>query len=691
MSELFVEVLTEEIPAWMIEPRLEVIRDRLETLTEEFAGSMDGITIEADATSRRLWMSIAGLRARQDDRDETVKGPPERIAWDDEGSPTKALDGFLRKNGVGLDDVERRDGYVWVEKKIAGRTASDFFAEELPPLIEKLRWPKMMKWDGGEWIRPVHSVIALVDGEVVDLKLFGIAAGSRTEGHRTRHEGEIEIAGLADYEQKLEEAKVVVRTDERLSSLQRSARDLAAEVGGEPVADESIWGQWKYLTEYPGLVRATFDEEYLELPHEVLVTVMRVHQKQLPVVRGGELTSSFLAIIDGDDDPEGFASSGNAFVTNARFADALFFYRHDLRTRMVDRIDSLGSLQFQERLGDYRAKTERMLAIGREIARASGSQIGDEKLELAVRISKVDLQTEIVKELTELQGVMGGVYAREEGIDGEVADAIYDHYRPQTLDDELPRNELGAIVSLADKIDTLAGFFLLDLEPTGSRDPFALRRAAQGIVRILFAGVVPISASRLVEIGVKAHSIEHQDREGVRERLIRFLGERVRTILEGPMGYAYDEVEATMAAGWADDLEDLVARTEALRGVRGQKDFLSILDSAKRIANITPEDFSGELDPDLLEEDAERRLAELGSAVDSQIEELIESQKYREAFSSFAAMAPELEQFFNDVLVNVEDTRVRDNRIALLQVVGNSVSAIADVTKVVVERKAIAG
>ena len=455
------------------------------------------------------------------------------------------------------------------------------------------------------------------------------------------------------------------------------------EVGGVSREVEGAMGwKWQDLTEYPGVGRAEFGADYLTLPDEVLVTVMRVHQKQLPVRSANErLTNSFLAVLDNDADPDGNAAYGNSFVTNARFADAKFFYETDRKRTLESRLPELERLQFQEKLGNYLDKTKRIEKIAAAIS-------DDPDTLAAARLCKTDLVTEMVKEFTDLQGKIGGIYAREEGLPANTWQAIYDHYLPINIDDALPRTLSGAIVSLADKIDTLAGFFRIGAKPTGSKDPFALRRAAQGTVQILLnrdKRSVTIGIEKLIDIALEAHGATADSKED----LLVFFAERVRTILEASAyGFAYDEIAAAMEAGWASSLTDLVDRTTALKAMRGEANFLSILDSAKRIVNITAgQETASRIDPSKLESDIEKRLADLVLLTYDQIEEMIGERDYKRALETFAALAPELETFFDEVMVMVEDEGIRRNRMALLRTVGNAVMKIADVTKIVVDRR----
>jgi len=688
MADYFFELLTEEIPAWMHETAVRTLQDRLTKIAGDLGAPDPATSVVITTTPRRIAFLISGLRLREEDREIEVKGPPKKSSYDVEGQPTQALLGFLRKNSAAITDViDSGDEYVRVRRNVAGRETAEILGERIPETMTALRWPKMMRWGIGEfsYIRPIHSIISILDGQTLPISMFGITSGTKTVGHRTLARQEIEVTSYAEYVTKLELARVVVDASRRRDVMAQRAIKLAAEVGGAPAVDASIWSQWQYLTEYPGLVRAEFHTDYLGLPEEVLVTVMRVHQKQLPIrTADGSLTNSFLAVMDNEADLEGNVAYGNSFVTNARFADARFFYESDRRTKLEDRVDSLTRLQFQEKLGNYADKTRRIESIAAAIS--SELKLDASETLQAARLCKADLVTEMVKEFTELQGKIGGIYAREEGLAEAVWQAIYDHYLPLNLDDELPRTVSGAIVSIADKIDTLYGFFSVGIRPTGSKDPFALRRAAQGIVQILLVRdrrQLRIGIDRLIALAAEAYGVS--DPGSVGKDLLEFFSERVRTLLE--TSHAYDEVAAAMEAGWAWSLTDLADRAGALRDIRNDSNFLSILDSAKRIANITAGHTPSAIDRSRLELDVEKRLADLSDVVGEQVSEMIADKRYGSALQSFAAMAPELETFFKDVMVMVEDEAVRSNRMSLLRKVGDSVLRVADVTKIVVDRR----
>jgi len=667
MSEYFFELLTEEIPAWMHDTAAATLTQRLSKLVEEIGGEAGSVCV--NTTPRRIAVMLAKLPERESDRELEVKGPPKKAAYDASGNPTQALNGFLKKNNATIENVIDAGDYVMVRKQITGRGIDEILREQIPQIVESIRWPKMMRWGKGEhsYIRPIHSVISLFDGKHAPIKVFGVESGTTTVGHRTLAPQKIEVGSYNEYVTKLELARVVVDAMRRRHVMAERARILGNDAGGTPSIDASIWSQWQYLTEYPGVVRAEFRREYLALPEEVLVTVMRVHQKQLPIRdAAGRLTNSFLAVLDNEGDPLGNAAYGNSFVTNARFADAKFFYETDRKRKLDERLEQLEHLQFQEKLGNYAEKTKRIERIVRDLG-------GDADALTAAHLCKTDLVTEMVKEFTDLQGQIGGIYAREEGYSEAVWQAIYDQYA-------LPRSMSGALVSLADRIDTLAGFFSIGAKPTGSKDPFALRRAAQGIVQILL-----LRDQREVKIGIDRLIDLATDNKQVKEELLAFFAERVKTILE--QTFAYDEVAAAMEAGWAISLTDLSDRVDALRAVRGDANFLSILDSAKRIANITAGHGATNVDAARLEHETEKRLNELADVVGHQVDDLIAERRYHVALESFAALAPELEQFFDDVMVMVDDEALRRNRMSLLRKVGNAVTKIADVTKIVIDRR----
>jgi glycyl-tRNA synthetase beta chain len=678
MAEYFFELLTEEIPASMHDAAQTTLRQQLSEI-------IPGSEVYVSSTPRRIIFFLSKLPLRENDREEEVKGPPRKAG-------EQALQGFLKKNNASPADIIEGGDYIRIRKKISGRGTDSILQERVPPIVEGLRWPKMMRWNSGDraYIRPVHSVLSLFDDKHLPVEVLGVKSGTTTVGHRTLAPEKITVSGYNDYVTKLELGRVVIDAMRRRHVMAERARVLANAVHGTPSLDATIWSQWQYLTEYPGVLRAEFRQEYLALPEEVLVTVMRVHQKQLPI-RGAndKLTHAFLAVLDNDSDPDGNAAYGNAFVTNARFADAKFFYDTDRRKPLAERLDQLTHLQFQEKLGNYLDKSKRIESIARAIC--THLKIDAADILTAARLCKADLVTEMVKEFTDLQGRIGGIYAREEGQPADVWQAIYDHYQPISIEDALPRTVSGAIVSMADKIDTLAGFFRIGMRPTGSKDPFALRRAAQGIVQILLnrdKRQVRLGVDQLIDFALAAHN--DAGNTSVRNDLLAFFEERLRTLLEiSQYGFAYDEIAAAMAAGWASSVSDLVERVRALHDLRADRAnlmFLSFLDSAKRIENILAGYNGGPVDPKKFQYPEEQKLYDKAVEILPKIEEAIQSANYHQALSLFALVAKPLEWFFDEVMVMVDEPTIRANRMSLLQNVGQVARRIADVTKIVVDR-----
>jgi glycyl-tRNA synthetase beta chain len=426
------------------------------------------------------------------------------------------------------------------------------------------------------------------------------------------------------------------------------------------IQDEGLLKTLVYLTEYPTVISGTFDREYLRLPAEVLATVMRHHQKYFAVYENGQLTNRFFAVINTDGDPEGLIRRGNERVLRARFNDAKFFWETDQRKTLADRVADLAHVTFQAKLGSYLEKTERMIALVKELH-------GDHAAIRAAQLSKCDLTTELVKEFTELQGVVGGLYAREQGEPEEVWQAIYDHYKPVSMEDSIPRNPAGALVALADKLDTLRGCFSIGLIPTGSRDPFALRRAAQGIVKILVEGELRLSVRNLLRGDPK---------------LEEFVLDRVRYYFKDIRGFKYDEVNAVLASGW-DDLVDVEERLKAIQAVRPTEDFEPLAASFKRIQNILKQaQFSGggsQIDAELLEPGPESDLYKAFQDVRGTVAD----QSYRPALESIASLRPKVDLFFDKVLVNAPDAKIRQNRLTLLHTLLAEFSTIADFSEIV--------
>jgi glycyl-tRNA synthetase beta chain len=518
------------------------------------------------------------------------------------------------------------------------------------------------------------------------MEILGARAGDSTVGHRVLSDGELPVSSPADYLQKLRGAYVEPDSEARRATILESARRLAAQVGGGIEADADLAAVLADLVEWPGLVRGSFDMEFLELPEEITTTAMRVHQKVLPI-RGPEgLLPHFIAVMDNAADRHGFIAKGNEWVLNARLADARFFFREDSRETLESRLPELERLNFQDRLGSYAAKAVRLEELAAAIAESIGRRDIVADVRTAAKLSKADLTSRMVREFTDLQGIMGGIYARAEAYPEPVWKGIYDHYRPRWQGDDPPRDVAGAVVSLADRFDTLAGIFRIGMLPTGSKDPYALRRAAAGAVAIAISRKWRVDWSLIAR---KALSLYPSELPGLSDdralaELEAFFAERLRNALERA-GSSYDEVSAVLNVGvwnFADAAERAAAFTEARRRL----DFRSLVLAFKRIRNILEAEELGDPSPGLYREDAERALASDFLQAKALLGELVKGRRYSEALETIASIAPVLDRFFVEVLVNAPEEDVRRNRHALLGAIRREFTKIADFSEIVVEK-----
>jgi glycyl-tRNA synthetase beta chain len=603
-------------------------------------------SVALDATPRRLVLRAEGLPERQPDSEERVLGPAK-------SAPPQAVAGFARKQGVSVErlstETTPKGEYYALVKKVNGRRTIDILAGALPAAILGIYFPKTMYWTGKtgpRFIRPIRWIVALLGEETVPFEIAGVRAGNLTTGHRRLGAREIAVT-TADYAQRLRENYVI------LSAEERRGRILNALAGIRVKPDPALLETLVYLTEYPTPVTGSFDPRFLELPEEVLITVMRHHQKYFSVEDAqGELAPQFVAVMNIDADAEGIVRRGNERVLRARFNDARFFWETDQKKKLAERLPDLAHVTFQAKLGSYLQKTERMVELVKQLG-------GDAHARRAAELLKCDLTTELVKEFTELQGVVGGLYARAQGEPEPVWQAIYDHYKPESMEDAIPRGRTGQIVALADKLDTLRGCFGVGLIPTGSRDPFALRRAAQGVVKIVVEGRMEIDL--LPYLGDKAFG--------------DFLQDRTRYYFKDIRGFKYDEVNAAMAAGWSR-LLDLEARLERIQNLRASADFEPLAASFKRIKNILGQAgfVGGEqaIDESLLEPGPEKDVFEECRRIAGQPIE-----------NAIARLRPKVDLFFDKVLVNAPDARVRQNRLTLLHTLLAEFSSIADFSEIV--------
>jgi glycyl-tRNA synthetase beta chain len=643
------EIGTEEIPDWMIDSALD---DLVEQFGNVFQNNRLALPkFERHATPRRLVLRSPDFPPGRPEIFTPEDGPLVAVG-------ERAAQGFAKKYGVSVADLkiyESPTGPKYrVEKRVPGEAMVEILRRSLEVVILGVHWPKSMYWGrlgGPKFIRPIRWIVALLGNEVIDFKIAGVKSGNVTSGHRILGDPQIPVT-IDSYEQKLRENFVILSAKERESRIREAV--------GE-VRDEELLHTLVYLTEFPTVISGGFDHEYLKLPAEVLITVMKHHQRYFAVHENGKLANRFFAVTNTDGDPEGLIRRGNERVLRARFNDAKFFWETDQKKKLADRIEDLAKVTFHAKLGSYKDKTDLIVATVKRLG-------GDKSAIRAAQLCKCDLTTELVKEFTELQGVIGGLYARVQGEPDEVWRAIYDHYKPTSMEDQVPSTWGGQLISLADKLDTLSRCFGIGLVPTGSKDPYGLRRAAQGIVKILVEGKLKQSLKPLL-----------------RSDYADFVLDRVRYYFRDFRGFRYDEVNAVLASGW-DDLTDVEERLLAIQAVRPTEDFEPLAASFKRIRNILrqahfPDVVWGPNDHPA--NGAELDLYEGIRVVSEHFEQFRAKKNYRGALETIAKLRPTVDKFFDEVLVNDPDPEKRRIRLTLLSDALRRFSTIADFSEIV--------
>ncbi len=712
MPDFLLEIGCEEIPARMIDGASLELRQRLQKLLHRERLHPAGEITYLD-TPRRLAVLAAGLPSAQPDVTEQITGPSTTVAFKD-GQPTPAAHAFAKKAGVEVSALERvttpKGEYLSAKLTKRGRSAQEILVEFLPKEINSIYWPKNMYWRkrGELFVRPVRWLVAMLDDNVVPLEFDGVQAGNESRGHRILPPRSVRIprAG-ADYAATLRQVKVLSR-EEREKQIRKSLDAATRTISGARWREDKVLLDTVVnLTEWPAVVLGNFDPEFLELPEEVLVTVMRDHQKYFAVEdANGKLAPHFLAVLNTDGDPQGVIQHGHERVLRARFNDARFFWQTDQKHPLRERALWLKQVTFQKDLGSYYEKTRRVQRLCSwlsEVVRAGGVAVRPGVVHKAALLAKADLTTELVKEFTELQGIVGGLYARVQTLDRgmadstrrAIADAVYDHYKPESMEDSVPRTVEGAMLSIGDKADSIAGMFALGLQPTGSKDPFALRRQANGIVKTIAERKLPISLGQLFSDAREAYrgtSAEKKFSPDVHyaEALRAFFRERLEFYLRDVSGFKYDVVKAVLAAN-GDDVVDAMARAQAVTKARPSVDFESISVAFKRAKNILRQaqeagkSLAAVVDAEKLQEAAEKELASQIPRAAQLVETLRNQKNYDGALLEISKLRPAVDTFFDKVMVMVDDERVRANRLALLQALVKEFTTIADFSEIVTE------
>ena len=680
MAGLLLELFSEEIPARM---QGRAAGDLKRLVTDGLKGAgLELARAEAYATPRRLTLVVDGLPTAQPDVREERRGPRA-------DAPEKAIEGFLRGNGISRDECEERETpkgvflFAVIEQK--GRPTAEVLAELLPKAIAELPWPKSMRWGSGtaRWVRPLHSILALFDGAVVPFAFADVASGETTRGHRFHAAEPFAVTGFADYVQKLRDARVVLDPAERQRLIVAGATRLAEAEGLSLADDPALVEEIAGLVEWPVPVMGAFDERFLAVPAEVLVTTMRVNQKYLSLRHGdGRLAPRFVTVanLEAEDGGKQIAA-GNRYVLTARLKDAEFFWEQDRKTRLEDRVPRLAQMVFHARLGSLQDKVARITSLaGHLAARILGAEVA--RCERAAWLAKADLISEMVFEFPELQGVMGRYYALNDGEPAEVAEAIAEHYSPLGPTDRCPRAPTAVAVALADKLDTLVGFFAIDEKPTGSRDPFALRRAALGVIRLVLENGLRLP---LRQAFAEAQRLYGQAEDAaLQDELMGFFADRLKVHLR-EQGVRHDLISAVFALTGEDDLVRLMARVEALSGFLDSDDGANLLVAYRRAANIlrieekkdgTSHD--GAADPARLRQAEENALAEALEGARGRAAAALETEDFEGAMTALATLRHPVDAFFDAVTVNAEEAALRVNRLRLLSQIRSTLHQVAD-------------
>jgi glycyl-tRNA synthetase beta chain len=735
MPELLLELFSEEIPARMQRRAAEDLKSLTTNALVEAGLLYEGA--QAHATPRRLVLSVEGLPAKTADVVDERKGP--RV-----DAPKPAIEGFLKSTGLRLEELtvqEDKKGQFYIAAiKKPGRPAPDVIAEIIPDILRKFPWPKSMRWGSGSlrWVRPLQSILCTFDGEIVSFKLAAITSGGRTRGHRFLAPQEFAVRRFDDYARKLFEAKVVLSSTERAESIRNEARNLAFAQGLDLIEDEALLEEAAGLVEWPVVLMGSFAEKFLSMPPEVIVTSIKMHQKcfALRDAKTGVLSNRYILVsnmVASDGGAE--ITRGNDKVIAARLADAKFFWDHDRRTPLSDLLPKLDHITFHAKLGSQGERVKRIEALAGEIANTIGADA--EKAKLAARLSKADLVTGMVGEFPELQGLMGRYYALEQGLDPEVADAIRDHYKPQGPSDSIPVSKVGQAVALADKLDTLVGFWAIDEKPTGSKDLYALRRAALGILRIAIEGYNRFSVGKLATwilqreiLGQHSSKLENEtfffhymllfrgskisqsdytrngpafsfeeENQYIKENrsfhiarisndLLSFFADRLKVYLR-EQGLRYDLIDAVFSLGGQNDLLMIVKRVEALSKFLDTDDGKNLLIGVKRATNILKieEKKDGRSYDTHVERHRLIKAEEIGlhSAITiatGQAHAAIEHEDFEGAMAAIARLRTPVDQFFDKVTVNDRDPGFRENRLKLLNRIRAATLEVADFSKI---------
>ena len=682
-KDLLLEIGTEEVPAHVMPGVLAQLKERAEKAFQE--NRIAFASVRTLGTPRRMALLVKDLAEKQADVTSENRGPSVKIAFDADGKPTKAAQGFARGQHVAPEDLVEKDGYVYAVVHETGKETAELLKTLLPELICALSFPNNMRWGSLEFkfIRPIRWLVALFDSEVIPFEVANVTSGRVSRGHRFLSQGDFSIAKADDYEKDCEAQYIIVDPEKRKAMIRAQIEAVAKENGGRAEITDDLLEEVLYLVEYPTALCGRFEEKYLQLPPEAVITPMRDHQRYFPVKDdAGKLLPLFITVRNGGKEYLETVQHGNERVLRARLADAQFFFDEDRKKSLEEHRDKLKTVVFQQGLGTMYEKTERLAQLADFIADEIGA---DEKAHKHARraalLSKADLVTGMVTEFTELQGIMGREYAKLDGECDKVAIAIDEHYMPRFAGDAQPQTTAGRIVSTADKIDTIVGTFHLGKIPTGSQDPFALRRQALGLVHMVIEAKYHLSISRLVAKAMDLYGItEAEERAKMQADVVEFLRLRLRNVLEAEQ-IRYDAADAVL--GDVDDIYNVLLRARAVTAFTGQKDAAQSMQAFVRVANIARKSAAETIYPERFHIAEEMALYQAYTSTKSAVESLVSGEDFEGAIDALTELAAPIDAFFDNVMVMDKDEAIKDNRLALLRGVDGIIREVADFTKLV--------
>lgn len=680
---LLLEIGTEEVPAHVMPGILSQLKENAAKTFEELR--IEYKNIKTLGTPRRSALLVEGLAEQQADLSKENRGPAVNIAFDADGNPTKAAQGFARGQGVKPEELVTKDGYVYAMVHEKGGQTVDLLGDTLKGLVDGLNFPNNMHWADLDYkfIRPLRWLVALYGQDVIDFEVANVKSGRTSRGHRFLSEGDFEIANAEDYVEACRKASIIVDQNERCEMIRQQIAEVAAANGGQAEVNEDLLEEVLYLVEYPTALCGKFDEKYLALPAEAVITPMRDHQRYFPVLKDGQLLPLFITIRNGGKEHLETVQHGNERVLRARLEDAQFFFDEDRKKTLEQHGEKLKTVVFQDGLGTIYDKALRLEVLAGYIADAIGANEQDKKDAVrAAKLAKADLVTGMVTEFTELQGVMGREYALLDGETKAVAQAIDEHYMPRFAGDSQPASVAGRIVSLADKIDTIVGTFSRGLIPTGSQDPFALRRQALGIVNMLKEAKYHISLSQLVSKAMELLNIADDGQQAkLQNDVADFMKLRLKNVL-ADAGIRYDVVDAVFVT--VDDIYGVFLRAQAVNEAVKQ-DMEKTIQAFVRTGNIArkAEDVQAAVEAGLLAEQVEKDLYKAYEDAAVKAEKEIAAQDYAGAIATLSQLAAPIDAFFDGVMVMDKDEKIKNNRLGLLKLVDNLICQVADFSKIV--------